>query len=665
MSVSLRDCAEGVRRLAEAAMRLDAQARMLQLPPLGGREWYELLRGKLLPQLTDDAFLIAAVVGGTNIGKSVVFNHLAGSHISAISPNAAGTKHPVCLLPSGFEESHDLAGLFDGFTLRAWDGEQDALRTAADDLLFWRTAAASPPNLLVLDTPDIDSNAAVNWGRAEKVRRAADVLIAVLTQEKYNDAAVKTFFRHAAAEDKAVIVVFNKLELPEDEEFWPGWLATFCEATGIAPMFVYLAPRNRKAAEALALPFYERLWPPQASGGSHPQASGGSHAQASGGSDAPGNATHQPLSPEQNGSLTEALTRLHFDDVKLRSLRGALLRITNNSDGAAGWLREVTARSNDFRAAAAHVAAERVVERPDWPAVPFPLVFDEFWAWWKGRRTGWTRGVSDVYDTVNRGVTWPFRKVRDHLRGGDIVDPLTDYKRTELDAVMRTTDEVFGRLKLLGEAGGELIRPHFERLATGAKKEALVAHLKAAHATVDVQEELRSLIAADMTRFLAEQPRVASWLGTLDALLVGTRPVLTVLLALVGAHGVAVPAQHVVMNAALDIFAGTAASAAGNAAVNTVGGGLGAALVTRLLGLQTKFAARRATWLAGELKVHLLGNLPEDLQTAANLPQSPAFAEVQAALAEVRSVLAATAAQAPKVAPPGEPDASKGGEPGV
>ena len=73
-----------------------------------------------------------------------------------------------------------------------------------------------PPRLLLLDTPDVDSNARVNWHRADAVRQTADVLIAVLTQQKYNDAAVKRFFRHAADADKAVIVVFNQVDVALD-----------------------------------------------------------------------------------------------------------------------------------------------------------------------------------------------------------------------------------------------------------------------------------------------------------------------------------------------------------------------------------------------------------------------------------------------------------------
>ena len=64
---------------------------------------------------------------------------------------------------------------------------------AGDDLLVWREdpTGRQPERLILLDTPDIDGTLRENWHRAELVRNAADVLIAVLTQQKYNDAAVR------------------------------------------------------------------------------------------------------------------------------------------------------------------------------------------------------------------------------------------------------------------------------------------------------------------------------------------------------------------------------------------------------------------------------------------------------------------------------------------
>src|SRR5690606_1511929 len=61
-----------ISRLSAAVDELDRKAAPLGLPPVIDREWYELLHRKLLPQLGASPFLIVAVVGGTNIGKSVI-----------------------------------------------------------------------------------------------------------------------------------------------------------------------------------------------------------------------------------------------------------------------------------------------------------------------------------------------------------------------------------------------------------------------------------------------------------------------------------------------------------------------------------------------------------------------------------------------------------------
>ena len=78
---------------------MEPQAAAAGVAPPAGQEWFDLLRNKLLPQLDLPPLLVVAIVGGTNIGKSVIFNHLAGEVASAASPLAAGTKHPVCLVP--------------------------------------------------------------------------------------------------------------------------------------------------------------------------------------------------------------------------------------------------------------------------------------------------------------------------------------------------------------------------------------------------------------------------------------------------------------------------------------------------------------------------------------------------------------------------------------
>ena len=61
---------------------LEPAAARLDVAPARGEEWFELLAHKLLPQLELPPLLVVAVVGGTNIGKSLLFNQLTGQRAS-------------------------------------------------------------------------------------------------------------------------------------------------------------------------------------------------------------------------------------------------------------------------------------------------------------------------------------------------------------------------------------------------------------------------------------------------------------------------------------------------------------------------------------------------------------------------------------------------------
>ena len=109
-----------------------------------------------------------------------------------------------------------------------------------------------PQRLVLVDAPDVDSDVTVNWQRARAIRQTADVLIALLTQQKYNDAAVKQFFRAAVEADKPIIVIFNFCDLQADRDYWPQWLARFCAETGADPELIYVVPYDRAAAKRIA-----------------------------------------------------------------------------------------------------------------------------------------------------------------------------------------------------------------------------------------------------------------------------------------------------------------------------------------------------------------------------------------------------------------------------
>src|SRR3990172_9538067 len=61
----------------------------------GSEDWIGLLVYKLVPHLAGEGCLIAAVTGGTNTGKSTIFNLLLKRRISPVMATAAATRRPV------------------------------------------------------------------------------------------------------------------------------------------------------------------------------------------------------------------------------------------------------------------------------------------------------------------------------------------------------------------------------------------------------------------------------------------------------------------------------------------------------------------------------------------------------------------------------------------
>jgi len=619
MSQSFETCALAVDRLYYALVELQSRAELLRLEPLEGREWFELLRQKLVPQLKDDAFLVVAVVGGTNIGKSVIFNHLAGTRASATSPLATGTKHPVCLVPPGFEATHDLESIFESFKLYSWNDSDEALTEADEHMLFWRESTTTPPELLVLDTPDVDSDAPMNWVRADAIRRSADVLLAVLTQQKYNDAAVKDFFRKAAEEDKAVIVVFNQCLLPEDEEYWPIWLRTFTAETGVAPEAVYIAPNDRRAAEENRLTFLERPWPADSD-----------HA----------------IDTESPRSLTDDLAKLRFHEIKFRTLRGSLKHILRDDRGVPLWLRELTARCDEFSNAAARLSSESVAKIRDWPPIGNDLLVAEVRRWWKSQQQGWARKVNGFYDTVGGAVIAPFRFARNKI-AGEPEDPLEQYREREWSAVLRTVDEVYEKLEFMAESGAEMLKPRLQEVLSGKSRVDLLEKLRREHGEVDLEQELEQVVDAEMRAFESGSPDLYRFYKQIHTLSAAVRPVASVVFFTLGAGPageavapfVADAASQAIAHVVADFAGGTVAAVAGEKAVTEAAGHGSGFLQAKFQRLQTTFVSQRVNWLVERLKADLLGSMPDEFELIAAIPRSDEFNTVKNALCELAAAV--------------------------
>lgn len=627
------------RQLSIALNQLEEQAKPLHLHPLAGRDWFDLLVRKLLPQLTDDAYLIVAVVGGTNIGKSVVFNHIAGFRASSSSPLASGTKHPVCLIPTGFETRHDLHALFPAFELRPWSDSDEALASHDQHFLFWRTNDEVPANLVILDTPDVDSDAPVNWQRADAVRQAADVLVAVLTQQKYNDAAVKQFFRKAAAEDKAALIVFNQVELPDDEDYWPLWLQTFCGETGLQPEFVYLAPNDRKSAEAIRLKFQERKWPIEPGS----QNKIGPHSSVAGQTETPVSADEPQ--PGESVPFKNVLSQLRFSEIKLRTLRGSLKQLVSEIDGAPAYLREVRLRGQQFRDAADVFATRGLVRQSDWPAAPNSLLVEEMWKWWDTHREAWTSNIHGFYSHIGRWMTGSVRLIQTRIWGSP-TPPLDEYRLAEWEAIVRVIQQVYDQLRVVTTLGNDLLTHRLEHLLAGSTCESVLGQLRREHDQFDFELLARTLVESEMTALKNDHQDLFGILRNADRAAAVVRPALTFLLALGGGMG----AEHMLMHAAsqsvthvaIDATAAAGTTVAGEAVVESATGVLGQAKAW-LLNLHEKFKAQREAWLISKVRELLLGDLLTDLQQGASIPYSAAFSETNNLIRQLDDQLAETA----------------------
>ncbi len=619
MTADYQHWAAQVKRLHRAVAELAPIAETLAVRRPDGEEWFELLQRKLLPEVEVEPMLVVAVVGGTNIGKSLLFNHLSGENASAASRLAAGTKHPVCLVPPGFRDTAVLTTLFEGFSVVPWHSADDPLTDSEEHLLFWRTGQNVPERLLLLDTPDIDSDVQVNWQRADRIRQAADVLVAVLTQQKYNDAAVKKFFRKAAEADKPVVVIFNQCDMQADREYWPQWLATFTRETGTRPHLVYAVPYDRGKAERLELPLHAL------------------------GPDA--------MSPEADGSsLREELAALHFDAIKIRTFRGALAKVTDEEFGAGAYLARIHARSGAFVAALAGLACDEPA-RFDWPPLPTPLLVEEIQRWWEPRRNTWSRTVHGFYRKLGNAVTYPVRKGWRAV-AGPREEPLVAFRAREREAIVRAVGELLDDLDRLASIGNDVLQPRLQALLSGKARAEMLARVQAAHDELPaLGEDFQKFVWSELDQWAEGNPRAVKFLRSVDNAAAIGRPAITVGLLLTGMvwtgvdQAVVQAAGGALTELAKDAVITTTVTGGGEAVVSMAGESVKQAAARLFARLQSGYARLRAGWLAGWLEREVLGELLTDVKRGAQVASSAEYQEAEEALS------ALTMAQRPAETP--------------
>jgi hypothetical protein len=171
-----------------------------------------LVVSKLLPEL-ERGFappLVAVVAGGTNVGKSTLFNSLLGRAVSSVDARAGHTAHPVAAGPASGREA--VAALLPGASMQDLPGSTSAgPGTDAGAPTVYYAEGGSPGGVVLIDSPDIDSALKAHHSRAFDSLIAADVFALVASPTKYNDKRCVEFLLDAAAMGKRAVVLFNLL----------------------------------------------------------------------------------------------------------------------------------------------------------------------------------------------------------------------------------------------------------------------------------------------------------------------------------------------------------------------------------------------------------------------------------------------------------------------
>jgi hypothetical protein len=576
-----------------------------------GDDWYELLSRKLSPQIGERAYLIVSVMGGTNTGKSMIFNHLVGDYCSGVDYRASGTKHPVCVVSGDISDPlFVLRRNFCNFNFVEWLKSDQSLDGVSEHRLFWRSDDKLSDRLLILDTPDVDSDNDLNWSRARAVRHASDVVIAVLTGQKYNDATVRRFFREAAEASKPLIVIFNMVDFERDVEHIPIWLNQFCEETHSVPISTIVIPFDEKKSASLRLPFYQL--------------------------------TRDGVLTGETIDLRRMLTELHFERIKLQTLRGAIRVIMDDTSGLPSFLRRIEFASRQFGEALDAVERSDGKTKIEWPAIPISILADEMRMWWnEEKRPAWSRRINDVYRRIGVKLTYPFRKLRGIIVrklfmqdvGGVVQDDdlLQYFRKLERGVVLTFIESIFNRLEILSRTDNLVLRREMLALTSGVKR---VEILKRAEETLDelepIDKSFREVFRRNLTEWSERNPVKTNLFRTVDRVLTVMRPMVTVSLVV---SGFVIGSVVVIPWVGVNVIGGLAAVGGvvvgGEAIIYTASEGIKVNLARLFRRVQEEFTVFRSRSFHIKFLGELWGGVVSRLRTGSMVSSSSEFKDCQ------------------------------------
>ena len=500
--LALKNLHEKIEQLCLLMPQLDEYAQLVQAESSQDAPWRDSLLSKLRVQSSEETPLIVAIAGGTNIGKSTVFNHLAQDNASGITPCASGTKYPVCLVPAQWADEEKLQKLFDGFVVKPWSDSAAPLEEHEEDVLYWRQGVNVPPQLILLDTPDVDSTNKANWRRAEKIRQIADVLIAVLTKQKYNDAVCVDFFRQATKSGKKFILLFNQFD-QEDISYLQDMVNKIVSNIEQPPIFIYLAPHDRKASESLGLPFY---YVPVSSDGT---------------------VKSDQIDLDAPKSLTDELAKMHFEELKAYSLVKSLADSMDSNTGLGKWLSDIRVQSEKF-ALQLKALEELNPGTIEVPILPNEMIRKELQIWRSSLRGSWTNWA--MAPTEALGKAWKYAV--SFFKKKDENEPTAEEKFLELERtyMFNAVEKIHNSLKNQA-AFDTVLGNELKTILASNPIETILQRVESEHKSAPIlSDDFHDYVKSELTQWSENHPWKSNIYKALDSALVIARPAATVAL---------------------------------------------------------------------------------------------------------------------------------------
>ncbi len=185
----------------------------------------DLLTHKVIPLLRHECPILVAVTGGGSVGKSTLFNFIAGGKYSGVKSRAGYTRRTLAAIhPSVVCDKARMGLLFDLFKKNALPvpiKTSDEMLAPGEPLYV--ESPKIPEQIAVLDTPDFDTgdnSKFANRDAAEEILASSDVLVYLFTNQTYNNKDNTDFVRKAISgigRRKVVLVYRCSTAYPDDE----------------------------------------------------------------------------------------------------------------------------------------------------------------------------------------------------------------------------------------------------------------------------------------------------------------------------------------------------------------------------------------------------------------------------------------------------------------